>query len=185
MDGIIQEIIKGTSQGHLTKHLVMAPKLMPDNLMLPEENLLALDRNVLDKSIFPLSHHSGQVTLAPNSYVKEYTPAPPLASPYKDTRLITDIRSMSEIDFNGEFTYHATPAQNSQIARLNPAFARTIENIYLLDPMVDKVRTLISQRPKTRKEKFPGEDVEIITLGTGSAAPNKRRNGILPQGSLI
>src|ERR1700736_5369180 len=87
----------------------MAPKLTPDNLVLPDAYLADLDRNTLDEKIFPLSHHAGTLTLTPESHFKKYIPAPPLPSPYMDERFIADIRCQSRINFRRDMSYDARP----------------------------------------------------------------------------
>lgn len=161
----------------------MAPKLTPDNLVLPGGYMLDLDRNTLDDSIFPLSHHAGKLTLTPNSYSKKYVPAPPLPSPYTDPRIITDIRNGSVVDFRGKIQYQATPDGHEVVEFKHYLGSSTQnkldnQNRLSLETVVHGMRELVEQVGGTRINiPQPGDNIEIITLGTGSAVPNKYRNG--------
>jgi hypothetical protein len=157
----------------------MAPKLTPDNLTLPEQYMLDLDRNLLDHSIFPLPHHAGELAITPNSFSKKYTPAPPLPSPYNDGRFITDVRVASQLEgFTKSIKYTAVQA-GAEICEEKHYFGQGEKNRLALESVMNGTRALIAEIGKTRDEnRYPGGDVEIITLGTGSAIPNKLRNGM-------
>ena len=157
----------------------MAPKLTPDNLILPEQYLLDLDRNLLDDSIFPLPHHAGELTITPNSFSKKYMPSPPFPSPYKDERFITDIRVTGELDgFNKKMKY--TPSLPGVGMCEEKHFLGPGEkNRFAIESVINGTKALIAEIGEKRGDnRYPGGDVEIITLGTGSAIPNKLRNGI-------
>lgn len=157
----------------------MASKLTPDNLAIPDAYMQDLDRNALDESIFPLAHHAGQLIWTPNSYSKKYTPSPPLPSPYKDSRFITDIRVGSQIDFLKGLTYKAA-RDGPGIVEAKHYLGQSGTNRLELEKVVQGTKELISQAAERRvDDRYPGRDVEIITLGTGSAIPNKYRNGTL------
>jgi hypothetical protein len=157
----------------------MAPKLTPDNLIMPEAFVGSLDRNALDDSIFPLGHHTGELVISAESNSRRYSPAPPLPSPYADERFITDVRISSEVLFSKEITYDAAP-DGDGVIDFKHWLSHTETNRHKLESVVEGMRSLISRIGETRTEttKPAGEDVEIITLGTGSAIPNKHRNGI-------
>jgi hypothetical protein len=158
----------------------MAPKLTPDNLVLPEHYMFDLDRHFLNDSIFPLAHHAGELVLTPGSASKKFTPAPPLPSPYTDERFITDIRVGSELDFHHGGVWTADDTSNGgkievKHYRGNSSKSRTrVEKEVHIRDKRDSISFLDATR---RQEPFPGGDIEIITLGTGSAIPNKCRNG--------
>ena len=156
----------------------MAPKLTPDNLTIPEGYIQDLDRNALDENIFPLAHHAGQLSLTPNTYTKNYTPSLPLPSPYKDPRIITDIRAGSQVDFLKTVSYNAAP-EGSGALEVRHYLGQSDSNRRQLEQVIQGTKDLISQAPERSADDIsPGQDVEIITLGTGSAIPNKYRNGI-------
>lgn len=159
----------------------MAPKLTPDNLTLPDQYMLDLDRNLLDDSIFPLPHHAGQLILTSNSFSKKYTPAQALPSPYKDERFITDVRLGSEFDgVSKDMRYIAQTGDG--IVEEKHYLGTSAQNRLDIENVIKGTKTLISEIGETRGEnRYPGGEVEIITLGTGSAVPNKLRNGIIPQ----
>jgi len=162
------------------QHLVMAPKMMPDNLVLPDGYLLDLDRNSLDPDIFPLPHHAGELILTPKSYSKKYTPEPPTPSPYPSPRFITDIRVGSQIDFRGTIRYDPAPEGNG-IVEVKHYLGGKAQNSRLeIESQIRETRKAIAEVRKTKGiNSFPGDDVEVMTLGTGSAIPNKYRNGII------
>jgi hypothetical protein len=55
------------------------------------------------------------------------------------------------------------------------------QNRLEVENVIKGTKTLISEIGETRGEnRYPGGKVEIITLGTGSAVPNKLRNGTIP-----
>lgn len=164
----------------LQQHLVMAPKLTPDNLTLPDQYMLDLDRNLLDDSIFPLPRHAGQLNLTSNSFSKKYTPAQASPSPYKDERFITDVRLGSEFDgISKDVRYVAQTGEG--VVEEKHYLGASAQNRLEIENVIKGTKTLISQNSKTRGEnRYPGGEVEIITLGTGSAVPNKLRNGIIP-----
>lgn len=156
----------------------MAPKLVPDNLTIPEGYLQDLDRNALDERIFPLAHHAGELSSTRNSYSKQYIPAPPLPSPYVDDRIITDIRPGSQIEFSKTITYKAAP-DGPGVVEVRHYLGQSARNRLQLENIIQSTKELISQAAERRAEDIsPGRDVEVITLGTGSAIPNKYRNGI-------
>ena len=156
----------------------MAPKLTPDNLTVPEGYIQDLDRNALDQDILPLVHHAGELELTPNSYSKKYTPAPPFPSPYTDPRIITDIGAGSQIDFLKKMKYDPTPG-GSRIIEVKHYLGQSAPNRLSLEGVIRGTKNVISQAaPRQKDDIYPGKDVEILTLGTGSAIPNKYRNGI-------
>jgi hypothetical protein len=155
----------------------MAPKLVPDNLTIPEGYLQDLDRNALDENLFPLAHHAGELQMTRNSYSKKYTPAPPLPSPYSDDRFITDIRPGSQIDFSKTITYKAAP-DGPGVVQVRHYLGKSAPNRLQLETAIQDTKELISQAAERRAEdRYPGQEVEVITLGTGSAIPHKYRNG--------
>src|SRR5271155_275723 len=164
----------------------MAPKLAPDNLVLPEHYMFDLDRHFLNDSIFPLTHHAGELVLTPGSASKKFTPAPPLPSPYTDKRFITDIRVGSELDFHHGGVWTADDTSNGGTIEIkhyrgNSSKMSRVEKEVLLCDKRDSISFLDATR---RQDPFPGSDIEIITLGTGSAIPNKCRNGTPPPSLL-
>jgi hypothetical protein len=159
----------------------MAPKLTPDNLTLPEHYFLDVDRNLLDDLIFPLPHlslTSGRLGIASGEFSKKYTPTPPFPSPYKDDRFITDVRVGSELDgFNGGLKYTAEQRPNGIVQKLHYLGTEGPNRRDILS-VINGTKTLISDVYQTREEgRYPGDDIEIITFGTGSAMPSKTRNG--------
>jgi ribonuclease Z len=163
----------------------MAPKLTPDNLVQAEGYLMDLDRNWLDESIFPLSHHTGELTLGTHS--KKYTPAPAIPSPYQDSRFITDIKAGSRLVFRGE-TFYKPPPDNDGVVELKTYLGNSLkESTKRVVQVLNGTKTLISEMDDSRKEdRSPGHDVQIITLGTGSAVPNRIRNGtFIPERVLM
>lgn len=156
----------------------MAPKLTPDNLVLPDQYVWDLDRNFLDDSIFPLVRHSGTLAFTPNHYSKKYTPAPPLPTPYSDDRFITDIRVSSHFDFRKGMTKYIPAEEGNEGVEIKHYLGNSTQNRLEIESVVNGIKTLISEIGATRKEtRYPGGEVEIITLGTGSAIPNICRNG--------
>src|SRR5579871_2810258 len=159
----------------------MAPKLMPDNLLLPDSFLLDLDRNRLDGSIFPLSHHAGELTLTPNSYSKKYTPLLPLPSPYPNARLITDVRPGSQVDFRGSRITYDPAAEGDGTVEFKHYLGGKAESPRVeVEKKLAQTKSTILQVGQSRSDdRFPGADVEVFTMGTGSSIPNKYRNGNL------
>ena len=154
----------------------MAPKLTPDNLVQAEGYLMNLDRNWLDKSIFPLSHHAGK--LAPGTHSNKYIPAPAILSPYQDSRFITDIRAGSRLVFREE-VFYKPPSDNDGVVELRTYLGNSVkERTKRVVQVLNGVKARISEMDDSRKDdRSPGHDVQIITLGTGSAIPNRIRNG--------
>jgi hypothetical protein len=157
----------------------MAPKLTPDNFVQPEGYLMDLDRNWLDESIFPLSHHHAG-TLERLQHGRSYTPAPPIPSPYKSDRFITDIKSGSRVYFRRDEIFYTVPSKNDGVIEVKTYLGDSMEeerNQH--EQVLTGIKTVISEMDESQKEdQSPGHDVEIITLGTGSAVPNRIRNGI-------
>ena len=61
-------------------------------------------------------------------------------------------------------------------------FGQGDKNRFAVESVMNGTKALIAKIGETRGEdRYPGGDVEIITLGTGSAIPNKLRNGIIPE----
>lgn len=156
----------------------MAPKLTPDNLTLPGSYLLDLDRNALDDSIFPLPHCAGKLEFTPHSFSKKYTSAQALPSPYKDDRFITDIQTGSEFDgIYKEMKYVAMPPDGGVVEDVH-YLGNAAPNRLEIEKVMKNTKMSILKIGNTRAEsRCPGSEVEIITLGTGSAIPNKIRNG--------
>jgi len=138
----------------------MAPKLTPNNLTIPGSYMFDLDRNELDSSIFPRAHHDGGFKTKPKW--REYIPSPPIPSPYKHERFITDIKVNSTVDLNKQVRYIGVEYEDEDtlLERVDPKE---------IAPLVDGIE---EKRPNIES---PGSDVEIITLGTGSAFSSKRR----------
>jgi hypothetical protein len=166
--------------------LITAPKLTPDNFLIPDAYVMDLDRNSLDSSIFPLAHHAGELIVTPNSYQKKYAPSPSLPSPYPEDRFITDIRVNSELNLR-DITYNPAPdTYNPPQERGVGECKRYVGNRHELESLISNTKALITQVGAKREEtQYPGSDIEIITLGTGSAIPNKYRNGSIPHTLLI
>src|SRR5579859_2758473 len=122
----------------------MAPKLTPDNLAIPDGYIQDLDRNALDENIFPLAHHAGELIWTPNSYSKKYTPSPPLPSPYKDPRIITDIRVGSQIDFSKPIAYKPAP-DGPGIVEVKHYLGQSAPNRLQLEKVVQGTKELIAQ----------------------------------------
>ncbi len=62
----------------------------------------------------------------------------------------------------------------------------SVKNRLDMENVIKGTKRLISEIGETRGEnRYPGGEVEIITLGTGSAVPNKLRNGTIPQDIFI
>ena len=163
----------------------MAPGLMPDNLAAPESYLLNLERNLLDKSIFPLCNHAGELTFTSNSFSKKYTPALPLPSPYPNPRCIVDIRRGSEIDFRGKVKYSAGPRDGDVVEFRHYLGPNSAYSRMAIEAKIKQTAEKISAMERGTGVAWPGDDVEIHTLGTGSAVPNKYRNGIRSQFSRL
>ena len=156
----------------------MAPKLAPDNLVLPEHYILDLDRNLLNESIFPLPHHPGKMLLTPGSASKKFTPAPPFQSQYGDERFITDVRVASEFDFHRGGIWTADDTSNGGVLEIKHYRGSQARNRVEVESYVlDKKNSISFLEARRQEDPFPGRDIEIITLGTGSAIPNKCRNG--------
>jgi hypothetical protein len=158
----------------------MAPRLLPDNLVIPDSYLQDLDRNLLDSSIFPLSHHSGELGFTPNSYSKKYTPALPLPSPYPNAQMITDIRPGSQIHFRGKnVTFDPTVENNGIVEFKHYLGGKSGQFRLAVESHIKATKEKINEIGRERKEyNLPGSDVEVHMLGTGSAVPSKYRNGM-------
>src|SRR5271154_5083554 len=140
----------------------MAPKLTPDNLVLPEHYMFDLDRHFLNDSIFPLAHHPGESVLTPGSASKKFTPAPPLPSPYTDKRFITDVRVGSELDFHHGGIWTADDSSTGGVIefkhyRGSQAKSRAEKEAYLQDKR-NSISFLEATRPETP---FPGSDINV------------------------
>src|ERR1700721_542050 len=148
----------------------MAPKLIPDNLAIPGGFVMALDRHSLDETVFPLGHHAGEIALTPNSHSKKYTPSQPIPSPYSDNRFITDIRKAARVDFRpGNIIYNAKPDGDGSVEIKHYLGQSAQPNRLQVESIINGTKDLISQVGENRGENpFPGDDIEIITLGTGS-----------------
>jgi hypothetical protein len=156
----------------------MAPKLTPDNFVQPQGSLMDLDRNWLDESIFPLSHHhAGTLERIPDCI--RYTPAPPIPSPYQNVGFITDIRSGSRVLFRRDEIIYSEPSKNEGVFELKAYLGKDVkEGQMQRENVLTGIKALISEMEESKKDQSPGHDVEIIALGTGSAVPNVIRNGI-------
>ena len=152
--------------------------MTPDNLGIPDSFLLDLDRNALDDNIFPLPHHAGRLEFTPNSYSKKFTPAPSLPSPYTYDNFITDVRVGSEVNLLKGIVYNATP-NGDGVVEIKHYLGQADQNRLELESIITGTKKLISDIGDTRESnRYPGGDVELITLGTGSAIPTTTRNGI-------
>ena|SRR5579859_7849406 len=157
----------------------MAPKLAPDNLVCPDSYMASLDRSLLDESVFPRGHHAGVLEHTPNSFSTKYTRAPSPSSLYKDDRFITDIRVGSRLDFRTGMKPFDASHVMIDVVEDKHYLGNTKLNRRDMETAINSARTMISEIEENREEdRYPGKDVEIITLGTGSAIPNKYRNGI-------
>jgi hypothetical protein len=137
-----------------------------------------LDRNWLDESIFPLSrHHAGTLERIPNCI--SYTPAPPIPSPYQNDRFITDIRSGSRVHFRRDEIIYNVPSKKEGVIEVKTYLGKSMkEERIQREHILTGTKAVISEMDESQKEdQSPGRDVEIITLGTGSAVPNRIRNG--------
>jgi hypothetical protein len=154
----------------------MAPKLTPDNLVIPDTYIADLDRNSLDPSIFPLSHHGGQLSM--DTTRRRYTPASPYPSPYSNERITTDIRVNTEIDFRDRKQLKFNPDSDAKdVWESKPLLGGESLDGETITSLIKATQSIIAEKAKVNDISFPGSDVEIITLGTGSAVPNKYRNG--------
>jgi hypothetical protein len=137
-----------------------------------------MDRHLLDESIFPLSHHEGELSFTPNMLSKKYSPARPLKSPYSDHRIITNVQPGSQFTFAGGLRYEPLP-EGDGVIEIKHYLGVATNNRVAQETLISGTKDLISKVGENRQEKsLPSEEIEIITLGTGSAVPNKYRNGI-------
>jgi len=88
----------------------------------------------------------------------------------------------SELDFHHGGVWTADDTSNGGTIEIkhyrgNSSKMSRVEKEVLLCDKRDSISFLDATR---RQELFPGSDIEIITLGTGSAIPNKCRNGTPP-----
>ena len=142
----------------------MAPKLTPDNLAIPESYLSDMERTELDPSIFPRAQYGGTfVTTASKSL--QYIPSPPVPSPYKHERFITDIKVSSTVDLLKKVQYVGVVTEDRQSEDISAPCGDREEIAALLDGIEE-------ERPNVESA---GSDVEIITLGTGSAVASRHR----------
>jgi hypothetical protein len=154
----------------------MAPKLIPDNLLLPDPFIDDLDRTFLDPKIFPVSHYSGQIKHKPGPHVKQYIPAPPIPSPYSNERFITDIKLGSEITFKDSKVEFVRNTDGDGSLKIPPTLRSSILSA-VKDTKNEIEKLAETQIENLHPELYPGSDVEIMTFGTGSAIPSKYRNG--------
>lgn len=62
----------------------------------------------------------------------------------------------------------------------------SVKNRLDMENVINGTKRLISEIGETRGEnRYPGSEVEIMTLGTGSAVPNKLRNGTILQNNFF
>jgi ribonuclease Z len=148
------ELVKFMERFPASKHIIAAPDVCPDSIHLQGAGSISARLNLLDPVFFPPLQSTTMPEVQP--------PGDALPS---EVGLMFQIQPTWEvIRSNVEEPFSAEAAlQNFGEPGVN-FIAAAIET-----------RESLSDNPP-EKEEFPGSDVEVITLGTGSASPSKYRN---------
>jgi ribonuclease Z len=142
------------------RHEISSPDLCPNCLALESPATAAINLNILDPDRFPIPAYDSDVPLETQKHTELYNRAQvgmtfELVPSFKvDTSQILDPLDTAEVIRN--FPQDVLELANEARKTINdPAY-------------IDKLNDL--------QKDLPGKDVEVITLGTGSALPSKLRN---------
>ncbi|KAG0093768.1 Zinc phosphodiesterase ELAC protein 2 [Podila epicladia] len=154
--------------GDETEHIVAHSDYCGQGLVFPSQALCSLKLSKLSDTIFPVPYHDS-------------TPAHVLPIEDENQGLTKVQRAENGIMFMLEPTVGLDraevveptelPKDFAELERYNPVFLQDYSG------RADKVLRDIAQDPETEQE-FPGKDVVLTALGTGSSKPSKYRNDV-------
>ncbi|KAA8908848.1 beta-lactamase-like protein [Sphaerosporella brunnea] len=136
-----------------SKHIIAAPDVCPDSIHLQGAGAISARLSLLDPVFFP-SLHSSTVPEVP----------PPNSAMASEFGLMFQIQP----------TWELIRSQVEEPFDAQAALHKGEPGINFISVALETRKSLSSNPPE--KEDFPGSDVEVYTLGTGSAAPSKYRN---------
>ncbi|KAL0084877.1 beta-lactamase-like protein [Phycomyces blakesleeanus] len=146
-----------------TEHIISTQKICPQGVLYKSHALSQLKLAQLDPNVFPIPDYNN----TPEQYLEEFSDLPPRCVPLTNLT-VCNLEPRTGINLKGPkpFVFDHTDKNQPKIKDFfNDAACQ--ESITLAKQEAAKVDLGGS---------FPGDDVEVITLGTGSAIPSKYRN---------
>jgi ribonuclease Z len=147
------ELIKFMERFQGSKHIIAAPDVCPDAMHLQGAGSISTRLNLLDPVFFPAIH---------SSTVPEVQPP--------GDALVSEVG----LQFQIQPTWEVLRTNVQEPFSAEAALQKGEPGVNFIAAAIETRESLSDNPPE--KEEFPGSDVEVYTLGTGSASPSKYRN---------